>query len=197
MKSEIEAKFLNIDIKEIRKKLLSIGATQVQPKRLMKRKILDYPDAKLDEIGGWVRVRNEGDKTTLSYKQQNDASLHGTKEINIVVDDFDETSNFLNAIGMAEKSYQETKRESWVLNGTEIEIDTWPWVPTFIEIESPDEESIKEVVKQLDLKLEDAFHGGVAIVYRQYYDVTEAEVNTLKTITFDEIPELLANHPKK
>lgn len=196
MKTEIEAKFLDINVDELRKKLQSIGASQVQSERLMKRRILDFPDGRLDKIGGWVRVRNEGDRTTLSYKQQNDDSLHGTKEINIVVSDLGETSDLLKAIGLSEKSYQETKRESWVLDGTEIEIDTWPWVPSFVEVESPDEESLNKVLEQLDLKLENAFHGGVAVVYRQYYDISEDEVNNMNAITFEKIPAILVGKSK-
>lgn len=197
MKTEIEAKFLNIDIDEFRNRLESLGASRVQSERLMKRIILDFPDGRLDRIGGWVRVRNEGDKTTLSYKQQNDDSLHGTKEINIVVSDFNETSELLNAIGLSEKSYQETKRESWVLDNTEIEIDTWPWVPSFVEVESKDEELLNVVLKKLDLKLENAFHGSVAVVYKQYYDVSEEEVNNMGSITFEEMPVVLIGKSKR
>jgi len=32
-------------------------------------------------------------------------------------------------------SYQETRREKWMLDDAEVTIDTWPWIPTFIEIE--------------------------------------------------------------
>ena len=96
MKTEIEAKFLDIDVDNLRGILRSIGASQVQLERLMKRRIYDFPNNSLDKIGGWVRVRDEGDKTTLSYKQQNDDSLHGTKEVNVVVGDFESTCDFLN-----------------------------------------------------------------------------------------------------
>lgn len=196
MKTEIEAKFLDIDVDNLRGILRSIGASQVQLERLMKRRIYDFPNNSLDKIGGWVRVRDEGDKTTLSYKQQNDDSLHGTKEVNVVVGDFESTCDFLESIGLSEKSYQETRRESWALEETEIEIDTWPWVPTFVEVEAPDEDTMRTVLKQLGLKLDDALHGGVAVVYRNYYNVSDDEVNNMKTITFDEIPSSLEGKSK-
>ena len=86
---------MNIDHNEIREKLRACGAELVQPERLMTRKVFDYEDKRLEKIGGWVRVRNEGDKTTMSYKQLNDRTLHGTKEATVVVDYFYKASIFL------------------------------------------------------------------------------------------------------
>src|ERR1051326_5098596 len=113
MQTEIEAKWLSIDIAETRKKLISEGATLELGERLMVRSIFDHADKRLEKIGGWVRVRDEGDKITLSYKQLNDRTLHGTKEVTVVVDDFDNTCTFLKSIGLEQISFQETKRESW------------------------------------------------------------------------------------
>ncbi len=80
MQTEIEAKFLDVDVEALRKKLEEIGATQEHPEIFMKRKVFDYPDSRLEKKGGWIRVRDEGEKITLSYKQLNDRSLHGTKK---------------------------------------------------------------------------------------------------------------------
>jgi len=35
----------------------------------MVRQTYDFMDMRLNKIGGWVRVRDEGDKVTLSFKQ--------------------------------------------------------------------------------------------------------------------------------
>lgn len=196
MKTEIEAKFLDINVELIRGKLKKLGAKQVAPERLMRRKILDFSDGRLHKVGGWVRVRDEGDKITLSYKQLNDRTLHGTKEVTVAVDDFDATVNFLEALGLKEKSYQETRRESWRLDESEIEVDTWPWVPPYVEIESPIEEELKDVVKALGLEWSKALHGSVEVVYQNYYSVSEADINNLKSITFTDTPKILANNRK-
>lgn len=155
MQTEIEAKWLNVDIDTMREKLRSAGATLVAVERHMKRRNYDYPDKHLEKIGGWVRVRDEGDKITLSYKQLNDRSLHGTKEVTVIVDDFDNTCIFLKAVGLKQTSFQETKHESWKIGDTEIELDTWPWIPSFIEIEAKNEEALRmtAVTLGLDFKL--------------------------------------------
>jgi len=191
MQTEIEAKWLNIDIDEIRGKLKSIGAVCVCPERLMVRRTYDYPDRRLDKIGGWIRVRNEGNKTTLSYKQLNDRTLHGTKEVSVSVDDFNRTCSFLDVIGMESKSFQETKRESWKLGNAEIELDTWPWIPSFVEIEASDEIELKAVAEKLGLDYTNALHGSVELAYQDVYDVTEKEIDNWEEILFINTPEWL------
>lgn len=191
MQPEIEAKWLNIDHKQMRAKLKACGATLMQPERLMARKILDFEDGSLGKVGGWVRVRSEGNKTTMSYKQLNDLTIEGTKEVTVTVDDFDNTCQFLESIGLRTKSYQETKRESWKLNSAEIELDTWPWIPTFIEIEASDEATLRQTAEMLELDFTQALHGSVETAYQDVYNVTEAEVNSWQEITFIDIPDWL------
>jgi adenylate cyclase class 2 len=163
----------------------------------MRRKNFDYPDFRLEKNGGWVRVRDEGDKVTLSYKQLNDRTLTGTKEVSLIVNNFDETCLFLSSIGLVSYSYQETERESWMLDGVEIEIDNWPWVPTFLEIEGQTEEEVKEVAKKLNLDWNDALFGSVEIVYQRYFDVTEKEVDSWEEMKLGKVPEWLSKKRRK
>ena len=197
MHTEIEAKWLNIDHDELRAKLKKAGAELVQPERLMIRNIYDYPDLRLTEKKGWVRVRNEGDKVTMSFKQQNDKSLHGTKEVNLVVDSFDEADAFLRALGLKCKSTQETKRESWKLGNVEIELDTWPWIPPYVEIEAPSESELHDVARTLDLDESKGLPGAVSVAFRDIYELTPGELNTWESITFSPVPDLLTAKIKK
>ncbi len=192
MNTEIEAKWLNVDHNEIRDRLKECGAKLVQPQRLMTRKVFDYEDKRLEKIGGWVRVRNEGDKVTMSYKQLNDRTLHGTKEATVVVDDFDKACGFLESIGLRANSYQETRRESWRLGDTEIELDTWPWIPSFVEIEAPTEDELKAIAQKLELDYNNALHGSVETAYQAVYDVSEEEIDNWEEIKFSEVPDWLA-----
>ncbi len=192
METEIEAKWLNVDHNEMRNKLKSCGAKLIQPERLMTRKVFDYKDKRLEKIGGWIRVRNEGDKVTMSYKQLNDRNLHGTKEITVVANDFDKACSFLESIGLIANSYQETRRESWKLGEAEIELDTWPWIPSFVEIEAPTEDELKIVAQKLELDYNNALHGSVETAYQAVYDVTEEEIDNWEEIKFSEVPDWLA-----
>lgn len=198
MQTEIEAKFLNVSHEEIREKLKALGARLQHPMRLMRRKNFDFPDNKLErDRTGWVRVRDEGDKCTLAYKQLNDRSLHGTKEVNVIVDSFDDTCLLLEQIGLEAKSYQETKRESWLFDDAQIEIDEWPWIKPFIEIEAPTENELYAIVDKLGLNMKGAVHGSVEIAYQAEYDVSDEEVDHWSEILFVEVPEWLEAKRKR
>lgn len=197
MEIEIEAKFLDVKPEELRKKLFSSGAKQVHPEITLKRKVFDYPDRRLEKIRGWVRVRDEGEITTLSYKQVNDRTLYGTKELVVLVDDFENASNFLISIGLEQKAYQETKREKWMLDNTEISIDTWPWIPTFVELEGKNEKELGATVEKLGLDWSKAMHGSVETAYQKYYNITEEEIYEWKKVTFVPVPDWLMIKKKK
>ena len=59
----------------------------------------------------WLRLRDEGDKVTLTYKKRFGTGEkfkdEGMYEKEIVVSDFEKTADILNAIGMVEKFYEE------------------------------------------------------------------------------------------
>lgn len=196
MHTEIEAKFPDIDADALRGKLDEVGARMEYPEVLMRRKVYDFPDNRLYRIGGWVRVRDEGNQVTLSYKQLSDRGLHGTKEVNLVINDFDAADSFLTEIGLESKSYQETKREKWMCGDVEVTIDTWPWIPSFAELEGPTEESVRGCATNLGFDWEDAMHGSVETVYQMHYDVTEEEIDGWETITFIPVPDWLEKRRK-
>ena len=197
MHTEIEAKWLDVDHNDLRLKLKNIGAELVHSERLMARKIYDFPNAQLKKVGGWARVRDEGDRVTMRYKQQDDKSLHGTKEVNLTVDSFDEADSFLLALGLVCKSTQETKRESWKLGDVEIELDTWPWIPPYVEIEAPSESELTKTAKALGLTYEEGLPGAVSVAYRAVYELVPGEVDSWESITFTPIPEWLEAKIKK
>lgn len=193
MQTEIEAKFLNIDHDAMRQKLQDLGAECEQSNRLMRRKTYDFPDKRLrKDHNGWARVRDEGNKVTMSYKQLNDRSFDGTKEISLTINSFEDGDAFLQALGLVVGSYQETKRESWKLGELEIELDEWPWAKPYLEIEGPTEAAVKDLAKKLGLDWSKVLHGSVEVVYLAEYDVTEDEVNSWPEILFGEVPKDLA-----
>ena len=198
MQTEIEAKFLHVNHDQLRQKLKAVGATCTYPMRQMHRRNYDYPDGRLGKAhNGWVRLRDEGDKITLSYKQLNDRTLHGTKEVSVAVDNFAASDSFLHVIGLEVTSYQETKRESWMLGDVQIELDEWPWIDTYLEIEGPNESAVRDVSEKLGFEWQEAVHGSVEIVYQAEFDVTEDEIDGWQEITFVQVPEWLETKRRK
>ncbi len=198
MHTEIEAKFLEIDPTSFRQKLKDSGARMVFPERQMRRKNFDFPDFRLEKTGAWVRVRDEGDgKIMMAYKQFIEHSATGIKETEMEVENFDVACEIFTAIGLTVKSYQETKREKWMLGDVEIVIDTWPWIPPFAEIEAPTEKALRAAVSSLGFDWATASYGGVLTAYQKYFDVTAKEINYCPAITFSLVPEWLEKKRRK
>lgn len=191
MHPEIEGKWLNIDLDEMRGRLRAAGAQLERPERRMTRSVFDFPNNRLNQKNGWARVRDEGDKITMSYKQLNDRSATGTHEVNLIVDNYGNACNFLKELGLEQKATQQTSRESWKLGDTEIELDTWPWIPSFVEIEAKSEESLRTTAQELGLDYAQVLHGSVETAYQAVYDVTEEEVDTWPDIHFGAVPDWL------
>lgn len=170
MQAEIEAKFLDVDHDEIRDKLKALGAKLEQPMRTMHRAIIDYPDRRLQtQNDGWIRVRDEGDKVTLVYKESSDSTIDAVREIEVVVDSYANTVELLKRAGLAVESEQDTRRETWLLDGCNVELDEWPWLKPYIEIEGADEESIRTVAEKLGFDWSTAYFGSITVAYRVEY----------------------------
>lgn len=194
MQTEIEAKFLQIDPDNIRERLEKAGATCKQPMMLMRRVIFDNDFTK--PKNGFVRVRDEGHRVAVTYKQYDDMSLAGAKEIEFSVSDYDAAIAFMEAVGVRAKSTQEARREIWEMDGVEVVIDEWPWIDTFIEIEGPSEEDVKAAAGKLGFNWEDAAFGDIMTAYRAQYPGTGTTpkdmVYNLPNVRFaDAVPTIL------
>ena len=172
MNNEIEAQFLDINKNEIRKKLKQIGAKLVKPEVLMRRIVFDVGPHQ------FARVRDEGDKIVMTYKNvSDDKSIMGTKEVNVVVDSYENAILLLKSCGLEEKAEQESLREVWILGEVEICIAEWPWLPPFVEVEGPSEESVWDAAEKLGFKKSDAKFGSVDTTYQHYYGINPDIVN--------------------
>ena len=110
MEIEYEATFANIDKDKYRDKLREMGAKMIYPEFLQTRIAFFLPKANEIE-GGWVRIRKEKNKTTMSVKVINGENIEDQKESCLEIDNFDEAKQFLEFIGCKQKAYQENKRE--------------------------------------------------------------------------------------
>jgi adenylate cyclase class 2 len=167
---EIEAKFYPVNIEEMRKSLREIGAVCVSPMRLMKRVVFDKRDNPQLPVA-YIRVRNEGDKITFSAKDYPDIEkgFKHQRELVVNVSEFDATVNLLKIIGLVQTNDQESKRETWKIENTEICIDVWPGLEPYIEIESDSIENMESVAEKLPVGKSRRYNGGLLPVYMDVY----------------------------
>ncbi len=191
MKTEIEVKFLNVDFAQLREKLQALGAVCEQPMRLMRRVIIEPPG--LSAKDAFVRLRDEGDKVTLTYKQFHDhTAFSGVKEIEVTVSDFDATVALLAQAGLPHRSFQESRRETWRLDDVEVVLDEWPWLNPYIEIEGHNEQHVKNAAKQLGFDWNNAMFGSVTVAYQHQYPTSDAsQLVSIPRIAFgDPLPTI-------
>ena len=175
MHTEYEVRILEIDVDNIKKKLEEVGAT-FEWDRVQKRYVYDFIP-KVDSK--WIRLRTNGIKTTLTIKDLVTSKIDGTRELEIEVDDFLNTNKILEELGYTPRNYQENRRIQYKLDGVEIDIDSWPMIPTYLEIEGSSEEEVYKIVEKLGYKLEDTTTRDVEGIYNDYgYDVLE--INDLR-----------------
>jgi len=179
MKTEYEVKILDVDVEEIKKKLEGIGAEKYL-EREMRRYVYDIEPA---DQSRWIRLRDNGEKITLTIKKIENDNIDGTKEIEVKVDNFDKTNLLLNELGFSHKAYQENRRISYRLDGVKIEIDFWPKIPPYIEVEGASEEEIEKVIKMLGYKMAQTTSMGTTKVYEEKYGIN---IHDFKELKFDE-----------
>lgn len=164
MNVEYEVRVLEINHEEIVKKLESLGA-EFKFEALQQRYVYDL---KPKVENKWIRLRTDGKKTTLTIKDLQAKSIDGTKELEIVVDDFAKTNQMLEELGYKNRGFQQNKRTQYILDGVEIDLDRWPLIPEYMEIEGPSSEEVYETLAKLGIQKEKQVTLDVASIYDHY-----------------------------
>jgi adenylate cyclase class 2 len=185
MDIEYEATFTNVDKDDVRSRLRQVGAALERSEFLQKRIVFSLPSGH-EVRGAWARVRDEGDKITMSIKIVDGEAITDQKELCLTIDSFEQGRSLLNMLGCEEKAYQETKRELWMIDTVEVMIDEWPFLEPFVEIEGGSEEVVREVSEKLGFKWEAARFCAVGTLYAEKYGFSEDTINNgTSKIVFD------------
>jgi adenylate cyclase class 2 len=169
---EFEIKFLEVNVPELEKKLLGIGARKVGEYNYS-RALLDYSDGRLGEIQAWVRLRTDGKESTLTYKQRlgvnpKNISDEGMKEIEVIVADYQKTFEILKVLGLVVIREEKNKRMRYQRGDVAFDIDFWPQIPPYIEIESISLQKAKDAGRELGFNPKDGIIGTAGTVYKKY-----------------------------
>jgi adenylate cyclase class 2 len=184
MPKEFETRIRNINIEEIDKRLMDLGAEKT-PTVLQKRWTFDFPGRPLEKKRAWVRIRDTGDgKLWMAYKNHKitKKAVADCDEVEFEIKDEQKAIAFLEALGMKQKSYQETRRTRYELNNLEFDLDEWPMIDPFIEIEGESEESVMNGVELLGFSKSDTFQGHAGDIYED----EGIKWRAMKRIVFDE-----------
>ena len=164
MHTEYEVRILDVDVDEITKKLESLHAT-LEWDHIQRRYVYDF-NPKQDNK--WIRLRTNGETTTLTIKNLVSSEIDGTQELEIEIDNFERGNLLLKELGYNPKGYQENRRVRYNLNGVEVDIDYWPMIPTYIEIEGSSEEAVYNAIEALGYSKEQCSTRDVEGIYLDY-----------------------------
>ena len=118
----------------------------------------------------WIRLRQTNKKTTLTVKhivnKQCD-DMQYVKESEIVVNDLNEANDILEKIGIVSRNYQEKRRTSFIYENAEIEIDEWPMLKPYMEIECDNEALMNKIIKGLKYEDKEIISTNTASLYAE------------------------------
>lgn len=154
MAHEIETKVLDIDSAQIEKKLAELGATRIKKTRLA----VDWfrvVGTKEGDDKWYLRIRSNSEgvhEVTWKAKSELLGVARKHKEINFNIAEPEKLADLFEGIGLEKYAHQEKDRTSYALKDWSIEIDDYPGMPPFLEIEGSSEEHVQEAIKLLGLE---------------------------------------------
>jgi adenylate cyclase, class 2 len=175
---EIETKVLEVDREIIAKKLQDLGATETKNTRLT----VDWysPVGIVDNKHPWyLRARTTTDGASeLSWKSLPIivGNTRQSEEVNLNVSDFEMSKKFLEAIGLVPYAHQEKDRHSFVLQDWNFDIDTYPSMPTYLEIEGKSVEHIQEAIVVLGLQSHKSISEGEKKLIEEKYGLNWSDM---------------------
>ena len=165
MNQETEIRILEIKPEEWIAKLEELGAI-LEGNWFQKRTVYDFHPVIENK---WIQLRTNGKTTTLAIKEIPDENI--TNELEIEVSDFEKTAQILEQLGYHYRSLEENKRIRYRYNNIEIDIVTWPLIPTYVEIEAPTEKEMEDFLKKFTFDKGKITTLKVQSIYEKVYQI--------------------------
>jgi adenylate cyclase, class 2 len=150
MHKEIEVRFLEIDVPRLKQQLQRLGAVDAG-EALLNEVIFYDPEQRWAREGRLVRLRSGNSKPMLAYKHHTASAIDGAREIELAVSDAGAAEKFLEAVGLKAFRRQQKKRHTFRHGTVVIDIDTWPRVPAYVELEGPSQAAVRATAQALEL----------------------------------------------
>jgi len=173
MSHEIETKILDVDKNEIIERIFQLGAQKIKETRLA----VDWYrpiGLKEGEDPWFLRIRSDAygeHEVTWKAKSEILGVSRKHKEINFLVQEPQKLADLFKELSLEKYAHQEKDRISFSFKNYMFDIDTYPNMPAYLEIESDSEESIKEAIKLLKLEHNRTWEKGERILIQEIYEL--------------------------
>lgn len=177
MPHEIETKIIGIDAEKVKQILSSLGAQKVLETRFS----VDWFRTKGNTANAWfLRVRTDSSgkaEVTWKGKHENIGASRKVEEISFTVDSTEKAAAFFAGIGLEKYAHQEKDRVSWALNEWRFDLDQYPGMAAFLEIEGKDQNHIQQAIKLLGLEGLETWPDGERTLIEKKYGLNWYEMN--------------------
>jgi adenylate cyclase, class 2 len=171
MAHEIETKVLDIDSTNLQQKLEEVGAQKIQDTTL----VVDWyriKGTKEGEDPWYLRIRSNSEgKHEVTWKAKSNiqgvTSKH--KEINFLIEEPEKLADLFEELHLERYAHQEKKRISYTLKEWQFDIDQYPNMPAYAEVEGSSEEHVKEALQLLGLQDNPTWAKGERILIQETY----------------------------
>ncbi len=171
MAQEIETKVLEVNKRKIVQKLISFGAQKKQESLL----IVDWYRLRGITEGNdpwFLRIRSDSEgkhETTWKAKSTILGTARKHKEINFHIHEHEKLADLFLEIGLEKYAHQEKERTSFKFMDWSFDIDQYPGMPAFIEIEGNSEEHVNQAIRLLGLEGNTTWANGERILIQDKY----------------------------
>lgn len=154
MVHEVETKVLDVDAAYVAKTLEAAGAEKILETRLL----VDWFRLKGTKEGTdpwFLRIRTQADGIAeITWKGKSDTLGVSRKhrEINFHSTQPAKVRELFGVLGFEQYAYQEKDRTSWTFKSWRFDLDKYPGMPAYLEIEGRSEKHIKEAIALLKLE---------------------------------------------
>lgn len=151
---EVELKFLNINVNEIKQKIQNIGAELKYDTYTESYPFLKEDFSASNSNKKYLRIRKINDDITITYKDPNKKSnMSNRSEIEIKVDNYEKAIQLIEKLGFKKGKVFRKHRIHYELNDIHFELDTLENIPTYLEIETQSEDDMKNICIKLGLNI--------------------------------------------
>ena len=192
MGKELEVKVLNINVNEMEKKLISVGAKLVKKER-QENIIFDTRNIFSKQgIEGYMRIRetnnllHEGKSYALTLKKRKySKNLRKNIEIETQIENKDTLIEIFHELGIDIVHRGHKLRTSYAYENLLFELDIWDketYPEPYMEIEMEKESDLEKAIKLRDLNREDITNKSLGILRNKYFlkDSVESKGDTNK-----------------
>lgn len=174
---EIEVKILDINLDNLKNNLKALNAKKIK-NELQNNYIYDFTNKSLINSGGYARIRvvknleDNKSKVYMTVKKLVSKEIYKKmNEYESLIESREVGENIFKALGLVIQDTITKTRESYKVKNSlvEIDINEKEFIPfPYIEIESPTEKELEEVVKLLGFTMEDTTTKSIYEIKKEY-----------------------------